>query len=390
MANDAACKVNQAAVVVALVAGTLGPAVLLILPTFIGVLARDYSLSDEQLGVFSFSNLGGLALGSGVGASLFPKTGIRLTTGCGFVLAFAANVAMVFARAYSALLMLSVVSGIGGGLAVAVCYAVLGRSKHVDRNFGIYVACQVLFSALAIYSMPKVADLMGAPGIFGLMAALLLLSLPLVGYLPPLRGAALHDAAAGRIVRSVWVALCAVFAFFTAQGAVWTYLEIIGVRGGVDPQIVANGLAIATLAGVLGPIISAGLGARIGRALPLLVGVGLMIGASQMISSPLGPFRFGLSACLFTIAWNLTIPYQLSSISAVDQSGQAVAWAASISLAGLALGPLTAAVVLSDLGLLGVVWLSAALFIASFLGMIPVLHTAPPKRSTKSAVVTTG
>ena len=380
MVHDVASSINRGAVAVALVAGTLGPAVLLILPTFVGVLARDYGLSDEQLGVFSFANLGGLALGSGLGASLFPRAGSRLTTGWGFALALAANAAMVFVRAYSPLLVLSVVSGLGGGLAVAVCYAVLGQSTHVDRNFGIYVACQVLFSAVAIYSMPKVANLVGAPGIFGVMAALFLLALPLLGYLPSQRGPALRSAAPGRLARSVWVALCAVFAFFAAQGAVWTYLQIIGVRGGVDPALVANGLAIATLVGVLGPLISAALGARIGRALPLLVGVGLMIGASQMISSPLGPFRFGISACLFTIAWNLTIPYQLSSISAVDQSGQAVAWAASISLAGLALGPLTAAVVLSDLGLTGVVWLSVALVVASFLGMIPVLHTAVLKR----------
>jgi predicted MFS family arabinose efflux permease len=307
--------------------------------------------------------------------------GMRGSTYLGFGLAILANVASALATAYVALLSLRVVAGIGGGLAVGVCYATLGRSRSVDRNFAIYVVCQVLFGAGAIAIMPSLETWVGTAGVFAILAAVLTVLLPIYRFLPSRRYRASVQEP-GRSKPSsgaAWVGLSSVFVFFVAQGAIWAYIEVIGVRGGVDPQAAADGLAIATLIGLCGPATAAVAGSRFGRLFPLMIALAIAITASLLLSAPLTVARFGLAACLFSIAWNLNIPYQLSSIAAADKSGSVVGWAASVSLAGLAVGPPVAATTLEHTGLPGVIWLSAALCILSLICLMPALMLTPGK-----------
>jgi predicted MFS family arabinose efflux permease len=280
--------------------------------------------------------------------------------------------------AYWPLLVLRVVAGLGAGLVVAVCYVVLGQSKQVDRNFSLYLLCQGLFSAIILKALPSLARAIGVAGIFALLAALYAVALALCRFLPPGRYASGARISGARPSFAAWTGLGAVLAFFIAQGAVWAYLELIGVRSGVDASSVATGLALSTLVGMSGPLAAAILGSRFGRALPLLAGSCMALIALALLSSSMDAIRFALAACLFNIAWNFSIPYQLSALAAVDSTGSVVGWAASASFAGLAIGPPIAAVALDAEGSVGVLWLSAGLCVLSLSGFVPALSKNVP------------
>jgi predicted MFS family arabinose efflux permease len=248
-----------------------------------------------------------------------------------------------------------------------------GRSKQVDRNFSFYLICQLVFAAAALQWMPTFSIRLGVGGVFALLATLFAMALLLLRYLPSANESSsghLHRARAGS---AAWIGLAATLIYFVAQGAVWAYLELIGERGGIGRQAVATGVAVSTLVGLAGPTTAAALGPRFGRVAPLFVGLCMSLAALYLLSSSLDSIRFVGAACLFNVAWNFIAPYQIASIAAADRSGRVVGWAASASLAGLAIGPLVAALALDAASFAGVLWLSAGLCILSFVGFIPAL-----------------
>jgi hypothetical protein len=364
---------ERSTVAAALLVGTLGTAVLMVLPGLVGVLKHGYGFTDSQLGYLSFADVGGLTLGSAFSARLVGM-GPRLTVRWGLLVAAMANGLAVTVGAYGPLLALRGVAGVGAGFAVAVSYVVLGQSTQVDRNFGYFLICQLLFAAAALQWMPALSEALGAGGMFALLAGLFAVSLLLTSHLPrSTKEFATASAQCARVGLPSYIALIATFAYFAAQGAVWAYLELIGERGDVARQTVATAVAVSALAALAGPAAAVILRSKFGRALPMIASLGANLFALYLLGSPLTPLRFILAACLFNTAWNLSVPYQLASIAAADPSGRVVGWAAPASLAGFAIGPPIAALAMEVAGGLGgVLWSGAVLGTLSVLGFVPV------------------
>jgi predicted MFS family arabinose efflux permease len=369
---------EPARVAAALLVGTLGVAVLLMLPALLAALTRTYGFEEKQLGLFSFADLGGLTLGAGLGARILLEVGIRRGTQWGLMVASLANFVSAAVATFWPLLVLRAVAGLGAGVVVAACYLVLGQSSRVDRHFSFYLLSQGVFGAISLKLLPSLSALIGTRGIFASLAALCALALLITSFLPTAQSLATPQRQRVRFSSAAWTGLAAVVAFFVAQGGVWAYLELIGTRGGVDSSEVAAGLALSPLVGLAGPLIAALVGARWGRALPLCIGLALTLASLALLSSHLDAGRFAFAACLFNVAWNYTLPYQLSALSAADATGTAVAWAASASLAGLAVGPPIAAFAHEMQGFVGVLGLSAALCALSVSGFIPALAKKLP------------
>jgi predicted MFS family arabinose efflux permease len=362
---------ETAVVTAALVVGTLGVATLLVLPALLGVVRRDYGFEEAQLGSFSFADLGGVTVGSAIGAKLLPKIGIRQGTRMGLVVAAAANIASATIAAYWPLLTLRVIAGTGAGVCVAVCFVELGRSKQVDRNFSLYLISQGIFGAAGLKAIPWLSTLVGAAGVFSSLAALYTAALL---FTPCLRSHTHGSSEEARVTPAgfaAWMGLGAFLAYFVGQGAIWAFVGVIGVRGGVDLQAAATGLAVAMLAGLCGAGMAAVLGSRSGRLGPLMLGLLMALTSLTLLSLPLDAVRFAVATCLFQVAWNFTIPYQLAVIAGADPTGRMVGWTAFASLAGSAIGPAIAAVALDAAGVVGVLWLGAAFCILSFCALIP-------------------
>ena len=357
------------AVAAALTLGTLSIAVLLLLPGLVSALAQEYHFNDRELGLFSMTDLGGLTLGSLLGAQVLARVGVRRGAQWGLFVAAAANALSVAVLPSHSVLVLRFVAGLGAGLPVAACYWVLGRSRHIDRNFSIYVVCQGLFGAMALKLVPTLVQAIGVGGVFGALATLYVAALILPGWFPTSGEVAATGAT--RVGGVAWSGLAAIFVFFVAQGALWGYLELIGLRAGVPPPSVESSVSLSVVIGMSGPFTAAVVGGRFGRLGPLIAGTVMTLIALLLLGSPLDPLRYAIAACLFNIAWNFTIPYQLAVLADADGSGKAVVWAAPAALAGLAVGPSVAAVVLGGGGLEAVLWLCAALCVGSLIGLTP-------------------
>ena len=378
------------AVISSLIVGTLGAAVLLILPGLVGVLHEGYRFSDAQVGYLSSAALGGLTLGAAVGARLVPALGVTRSARISILLAAAAQFAMVPVHAFTPLLILLVLGGLGSGAMVTVSYVVLGQTQSVERNFGLFVIGQLLFGAAAMPVMPMIASVAGVGGTFILLGALFLAALLLLRYLsvspsaaPAVTSATLAGAAAGGLAIA---AIVAVFFYSVALGAVWAYLQLIGEGGGLTPQDAASGVAIATLVGVSGPIAATALGARFGRVVPLFAGTFLGVAAMYMLTVSPSGVAFIIAASAFCAAWNFTVPYQLACVALVDASGRAIGWAAPVSLAGLALGPFGATFVLEGRKFAVVLWLCVALSLVSLLGFLPACLKSSTAQGRATAV----
>lgn len=371
--RDCAPRSPTYATVGAWITGTLGAAVLLMLPALLARLSEERFFTAAQLGVFSFADLGGLTLGSALSAYLLPRNGLRRTMRYGIVLAALANFACAPVFNYGTLLILRLVAGLGAGLMVASAYVVLGRSQQADRSFAIFLLCQGAFSAVCLKSVPALTALVGVSGIFVLLGILYAAALATTPILPATSDDPHRRLPPARMHASSYAALVGILVFFIGQGGVWAYLELIGTQRGLDAATVSSGLALSTLLGLSGPTSAALLGQRLGRMVPLCVALTVAWIALYLLGTGVSGARFTLGACLFNIAWNFSIPYQLAILSQNDSNQAALAWAAATSLAGLAIGPMVASVVFHPYGAHGVLWLCGALYAASVIALGPAL-----------------
>lgn len=359
-----------------LAVGTLSGAVLLALPGLVGVLKVGYGFSDSQLGYLSSAALGGLTVGSACAARFIPTIGLSRLTQLGLLVAAAGNGLAALSTAFGLLLFFGTVASCAAGLVLGACYVVLGQSKNVDRSFAFWLIAQLLFAAAMLQCMPAIAATVGVAGVFGVLAVLFAFSLFLIQFLPSSTGNKTGMVRHVPADPAAWMGLVALVIYFTAQGAVWPYLELIGRSDGLGVQTVASSAAASTLAGIAGPMAVAVMGSRFGRVAPSFAGLCIGLSALYIFGTSLNDVRFAAAACLFSVAWNLSPPYQMGSIAAVDGSGRLVGWAAPASLAGMALGPLVSVPALRAAGFRGVLVLSAGLCILSFIAFIPAWRKA--------------
>ena len=161
---------------------------------------------------------------------------------------------------------------------------------------------------------------------------------------------------------------------FSGQSSDWrslAYLFLIGVAAGVTEQGVANGLTISQFLGIAGAFTAAMLGNRIGRSMPLTVGI--LAGAASLLFI-IGEFDFMVYAVavgVYNYAWNLVHPFLLASMASFDRRGRVVVYAVAMQMIGLAIGPYLAATVISEGVYVNVNSLGIALFVLSLLLILP-------------------
>ena len=169
------------------------------------------------------------------------------------------------------------------------------------------------------------------------------------------------------------MALSAIFFYFVAQGAVWSYLFLIGTAGGSSQQEVATGLSFAQFAGIAGGLTAAILGARIGRAIPLSISILAGIAPLMFLFGTIGAFTYAIAVCVYNYAWNLAHPFLLGAMASFDRSGRLLIYTVASWKLGLAVGPALAAAIISEGDYGNVNWLGTAAFTLSLLLIMPAV-----------------
>ena len=347
-----------------------------VLPLVVAAVGAGFHLAGGPAGYAASAEMGGIALGAFVAGARVGKADRRGVVLIGALLAAAANGASALVHDYPVLLGLRVSAGIGSGALLAAMAASVGATVKPDRNFAIFVAAAFL-SASAGFALLSGA---GTARLFLALAALNLGALattPLFPRRPPDVAAEAGPAgASGAIPKAALIALGGILAYYVGVGTVWPSMAGLGAALGVAPAAIARTLAGTSIAGMSGAILAAVLATRIGRLVPLVIGLSTVVGSLAWLGS-VGASAFGLAPFLFLFAWNFSVPYMLGTLAALDASGRAVAFNMTLQYIGFAVGPLLGAAIAASHPLTALVWFASGCCAISLLLFWTTLRIRP-------------
>jgi MFS transporter, DHA1 family, inner membrane transport protein len=313
---------------------------LLAAPAFVGALISGLEFNAKQAGytiAIEQACMSLAALPALWWMSRFDRGSVARLCLCG---AIVTNLLCVGTHEFSRIAVLRGLTGIAEGSVMAVCLAVVGTSRQRERNFALWAIGQLVLGAVALLILPRLVPECRSPAFFIALALLMAAALPTVQWLPRNAVASANALAGKRTVTArATAALAAVLMFYLAISGVWTYLERIGLQNAVASEGVARDLSIASVFGIGGCWCAAGLGGRLGRAGPLVVGYGILLSAAWTLSKPVTAVGFAASAFAFLYAWTFSLPFLLAVVATRDPTGRLSPLINLMIGAGLGLGP---------------------------------------------------
>lgn len=323
-----------------------------ILPVFLGKAAESFALSDSSAGWLATTYLAGFGTSS-ISAPLWlhrlaRRSLARMLFLCAAVLlaagavmnAFAAIVAFLFA---AGLLL--------GGL-YTLSFILAAEHPDPTRAVGVKLGGEVALGALLLFLIP--AFVYPAFGFSGLLVSLALVLVALspstrfVGASADTLGKEVGDhSGSSAIPRRALAALAALLLFTVGQAAVWSFVERAGTRADYDAAAIGGVLSIAVLLGGAGSFLAGALSNRFGITAPVLFAASSYLVAMALFAFGTGFWVYTSAVNLFFFAWLFALPYLVSAIAALDQSGRATSLVTACFAFGSMLGPAVAGEILA-------------------------------------------
>lgn len=387
--RDAAWVRGTPAIVAALALSVTGVLMFKVLPLLVGAAADQFHVGPRELGLLASSDLVGITVASLLAPLWVRRVDWRRAGLAALVLVAAGNFASAFAPSLTALLALRVATGLGEGMASGLALVILSDTRHPDRAFALAVAAPILVGLLAFQAMPPLAAAWGYDGVVLALAALAALFALLMPALPA-RGRPVEPRGTGaaRTGGPRWLvatALVAALLYHVGLGAVWAFVERMGVAAGFAPAAIGATLGIAVVFGLAGASLAAIVGVRYGRLWPIALAVAGQCAALLLLREPMTHAGFAVAACAFQFLWLLSVPYQLGIIAQADAGGRLFVLALAFQAGGVALGPMIGGALLGAEGFGPVRALTAATLLASLVLYVPVVRALARREDASPA-----
>jgi predicted MFS family arabinose efflux permease len=335
--------------------------VLLIAPVIAGKLVQQFGLTPTEVGSLFSLELGAFSLAT-VPAYLWLRRVNLVAAVYGFTaLVIAGNVASGFATTFALLMVLRFVTSLAAGSITVVILTLSGKTSNPSRAFGIFVVFQLIMGAIILSVFPALFAAANVGAIYFTLAGLAVCCLPFVRLIDgealrrpqqPDAAEATGQPAAGRPVNKTKFAigLAAVLLFYVGLSGVWSFMGQIAGGSGIDLSTTSIVLALATIPGIISPLIAAVLGDSPHRRWFLLLGyVALAVGVSLLFGGP-GVVQFAIAAFVFKFAWTFILPYLLSSLSDLGGGGHVMNTTNLMIGGGFAIGPILSGVLIESSG----------------------------------------
>jgi len=358
-------RLTTAGLVSAICIGFVGALFIFITPAMLALIAAQSGMDDAHLGYIAAWDINAMGVGMAASTFLLVRWNWRRALILALALITLGNIATAAVHDYGMIALASCVAGLGQGLAVGFSFAALGRASNPDRAFSIYLVVGAVLGAGLLYGLPILQTAFAPATIFlanAVLTVLVGLSLPAFP-----NGQCEEDevyTGSGINWRVAITALGAVALVFFAIGAVWSYAERIGAASQLSTAVIARGLSIGTLAGVVGAGLAGILPQRLGRLVPLLLGSLCIIVGFQMLIGRVGPIAYLVSIVLILFGWNFVQPLLSGMCCDADGRGRIVCAMAAIQTFGMGLGPAVAAPMIAGGSFKGAIWLAIATMIA--------------------------
>jgi len=349
-----------------------------VLPLLVGATVDLLGFTARQAGFIGGADMLGATVSALLVSLIVPRGHWRLLIICGIAVVTLADVLSGLTRQFPALLLMRILAGLGAGVVLTIATVSIAETRHPDRVYGFGQAGIVAYGSPALYLMPSMLSAFGLRGVFWLLAVLTTFTAPLIRYMPDrprLPEPSKTLTSAMRIPARSVIGLAAVLTYFMAQGAVWAYLDRVGMAHRLAPSSVGIALSLSAIAGLLGALLASWMDVRHGRLQPLIfAAVGTAI-ALLVLNESATLAAFVAMTALFNFCWNVSVPYQFGVLAEIDPSRRTVALAGVVANAGLAAGPMVAAALLSERSVPNVSWIGisfTALSLALFARILMV------------------
>ena len=316
---------------------------LLVLPWAIGALMAQTGRSESWAGWIATAEIGALALASLATSQAAARPGRRWVGTIGLAIAIAANITSIFVTPGSAAFVVTrVVSGAGLGACVAVGNATAAGSLNPTRAFACVWFLMALWQPVIFAATPRVIAALGLNGSYELMACAGLLFLPLVAWTPDPQLATAPAAAVEHSDRPPYMSLIliAFAAFWLREALVYAMSERLAAAQNLNGQDLGTILGVASILGLLGPVLAARL--KTGMPSPASLCLGLSVAFATSVVMALGSSAWIFSAAaLMAPAVGFFGASLLSGLAgSLDPSGRLAALGAGTGLLSEAVGPI--------------------------------------------------
>ncbi len=355
----------------------IAPCVFILQPGYVQGLVVYLGFSEEQAGYIASAEMFGLAFTTILLNFISSRFNWRKLTALFLVVCTTGNLLSISLTDFSSLAAVRFFTGMGSGGLMSLTFAMMGLSRHSDRNFGYIIVWVLSYGALGILAMPTAFELVGMNGVLTFFALFCASGLFFNRYLP-YSGEQHLDPSVSEDVSYSWqikaVSLLAILLYNTSIGIVWAYMFLIGLQAGITEQVVANTLTFSQFLGIAGAFVTVVLQLRIGRIIPLVVSIlGTAVGIYLLVGK-IALIHYVLGVCAFNFLWNVSMPYLLATLADFDRSGKVVIYGISMQTVGYAIGPFIAATILGYSNYDYVYIVATLLFIGSAILLLPGLR----------------
>lgn len=330
---------------------TAGLYFVLITAAMVTGLIEGLALSRDTAGYIVAANGYGASIGAFLAIFAIKRISWRPVSAVLLVMLMGWDIFSVFITDGESLKYIRFAHGLTGGGLIGIGFSVIARTKAPDRVFGMLLLVQYGLGGVGLMFLPKLVPLFGMPVIFLTLVGFSVVTLIALPFLPdyPPKKSAVEKMAKGKFpIVPLAAALFAVFFFQAANMGLAAYIIELGKSEGLTTNSISTTLGIANWIAMSGAAFVYLIGAKYGRARPVMVGILLTIlGMAAFHYSEMDGVFFGANV-VTGITWAFMMPYLLGLCSEFDTQGQLTALAGFFSKMGLASGPLIAALIVGD------------------------------------------
>lgn len=332
----------------------LGSVALLMLglqPILLGELVARGVITMEGVGLIAMGEIVTLGLGVAASDALLPLARYRTIAVVAALAAALLDGATSLASGDAQIAALRAAAGLAEGVLMWVTTSVIVRAYLPDRLVALFMVTQTLTQAgiaalLAAWIVPAAGWRGGFHflGLLTFLAAFLALGLP-----TGLRPLVAPSASKLQWSPATVLPLAVAFLQMAALGALWAYLEPIGLARGLDAQASQAVVSQVLFMQVAGGCAAIALVRRFGTSITLTTGGAVIAAIAVGIHIlPAGEIAgFALLSALFGFAWLFLMPFHVALAFRADPKGRVAVLVPAAQLLGSAFGPLVASLVVT-------------------------------------------
>ncbi|MBW2494920.1 MAG: MFS transporter [Deltaproteobacteria bacterium] len=276
----------------------------------------------------------------------------------GILVLIGGNLISAYAGSLEVLLVSRTITGIGAGLISGAATAAAASSDQPERVFAVITVLHNLVLSAEFKIIPYVQTESDPTGCYFMMAAIGVVSLPLCRWLIPPRISGSSDESLVLLLLSApnrmlaMIVMAGVFVFEAGQSGVFTFVDQIGIQAGLNADDRGTVLSVTSLMGLSGGVVAAWLGVRVGRVLPISIGLSLNVAAAVGLAASESVFAFSAFNLLWGLAYNFLSPYLMGALAALDDRGRWAVAGESLWNGGTVPGPWIAGLLVERAGML--------------------------------------